>query len=72
MHEVVAYDGGTRTRVGDGGAYPAARRIETVAPFLPVLPSLGDAHIPQIGAVGEEVVLSRVSCDVFLVKGDVV
>ena len=71
MHEVVAYDGGTRARVGDGGAYPAARRIETVAPLLPVLPSLGDAHVLQIGAVGEGV-LSRVSCNVFLVKGDVI
>ena len=52
MHEVVADDGGARARVGDGGAYPAAGGIETVAPLLPILPPLSDAHVLQISAVG--------------------
>ena len=72
VHEIVANDGGTRTGVGDRRAYPAAGGIETVASLLPVFPPLGDAHILQIGAVGEGVVPSRVSGDVFFVKCNVV
>ena len=71
MHEVVTDDGGARSRVGDGGADPAAGGIETVTPLLPIFPPLSDAHVLQIGAVSHGVVLGRVASDVLLVEGDV-
>lgn len=54
--------------ISDGGAYPAARGVHAVAALLAVFPSLRDADVLQIGAVGEGVNFVGISGDILLIE----